>query len=403
MFHGSARIARAIPIVKHSLNGFRQAIKNNADPVPAFAVGIRQFFTSKLTSGSSSGEAKSEQATRPRESAGRPSSTATQAALKPHVPRILVIDGYTAEGRAELEKAGATQAGKLYERMLKKASRRALGVEAEIEIIYPSDVPATEPVEPCPSDFESFDAVAWTGCSLSILAAEDPKVIRQLKLAKHFFHVGLPQFGSCWAVQIAATAAGGKCDKNPRGREMGIGRKIYLTPDGRHHPMYAGKQSAFDVFTSHEDEVVKLPPNALVLAQNNWSGVQAAVVHYAEGEFWGVQYHPEYDLKELAMLTKARTVKLTNMGFFKSSSDAQEYVDELMDIHNSIQNHGPEALQKYFVSPPAASLIRRDLMWKLGIDSDVLLESIRCREVENWLSFQVAPLVERRSRMRGIE
>ena len=66
----------------------------------------------------------------------------------------------------------------------------------------------------------------------------------------------------------------------PRGREMGIARKIALTPEGRAHPLYIGKASVFDAFISHEDEITHLPPGAVNLASNAFTRVQAvSVVH----------------------------------------------------------------------------------------------------------------------------
>jgi len=59
----------------------------------------------------------------------------------------------------------------------------------------------------------------------------------QLDLARAAFAARVPSFGSCWAAQIAVVAAGGIVRANPRGREMGIARKIALTPEGRGHPM----------------------------------------------------------------------------------------------------------------------------------------------------------------------
>lgn len=91
---------------------------------------------------------------------------------------------------------------------------------------------------------------------------------------------GLPQYGSCWAAQIAVAAAGGHCAKNPRGREMGIARKIALTPEGRAHPMFEGKPSVFDAFTSHNDEITHIAPGGLDLAGNDFTAVQAVAVRH---------------------------------------------------------------------------------------------------------------------------
>ena len=59
------------------------------------------------------------------------------------------------------------------------------------------------------------------------------------------------------------------------------------------------------------------------------------------------------------------------MGFFKSVEAAYEYVDDLEALH--------------------ADPSRRDIAWKLGIDSDVADETVRCVEVRNWIHKVVLP------------
>jgi GMP synthase (glutamine-hydrolysing) len=52
------------------------------------------------------------------------------------------------------------------------------------------------------------------------------------------FETGVSSFGSCWGLQIAAVACGGKVELNPKGREVGVGRKVMLSGEGRDHPMF---------------------------------------------------------------------------------------------------------------------------------------------------------------------
>jgi len=236
---------------------------------------------------------------------------------------------------------------------------------ATSDIIYPSDPEYQAP------DVSKYDGVAWTGCSLTIYNTADERVTKQLKLAESVYSLQIPQFGSCWSAQIAATAAGGVCAKNPNGREMGFARKIRLTPEGRAHPMYEGKPSVFDAFISHDDCVVHMPTNSQVLASNNWTAVQALVVNHKGGHFWAVQYHPEYDLYELARLTYCRIKKLTGIGYFRNEEEAKAYVADL------------EALNK--------DNSRKDIAWRLGIDADTMNEDIRQVEVRNWIRHLVIP------------
>ena len=277
--------------------------------------------------------------------------------------RFLVIDGYRRDGREGLVAAGATTAGKLYERML-------LGIHADasVDILHPADPGSALPRG---VSLAAYDGIAWTGSSLTVHDDDDPAVRPQIEFARAAFEAGVPSFGSCWAAQIAVVAAGGRCAANPRGREMGIARKIALTDDGRAHPLYIGKPRVFDAFISHEDEITHLPIGALCLAGNAFSSVQAVCVTYRRGTFWAVQYHPEYDLHELARLTHARMERLTGMGFFADLDAARDYVNKLETLHQN----------------PS----RRDIAWLLGVDGDVMNEDVRQAEVRNWIEHLVLP------------
>ena len=60
----------------------------------------------------------------------------------------------------------------------------------------------------------------------------------QIELMARTFESGVSSFGSCWGLQIAAVACGGKVELNPKGREVGVGRKVMLSGEGRDHPMF---------------------------------------------------------------------------------------------------------------------------------------------------------------------
>ena len=282
------------------------------------------------------------------------------------MPRFIVVDGYAREGREDLAAGGATTAGDLYARMLK-----ACLPGCEADIVCPADPDARLPQG---AAIGQYAGIAWTGSSLTIYA-DDPKVRPQIDFARAAFEAQVPSFGSCWAAQIAAVAAGGLCAASPKGREMGIARKIMLTPEGRGHPLYTGKESVFDAFISHDDEVTHLPPGGVTLASNGHSQVQSIAVTHKGGTFWGLQYHPEHDLHELARLCYCRRQKLVDKGFFRDLDAAQAYVDQLEALHQD----------------PS----RKDIAWLLGIDEDVMNEDIRRTEVRNWIDFLVLPRMHR--------
>jgi len=192
--------------------------------------------------------------------------------------RFLIIDGYSKESRDALDAAGMQMAWKLYAVML-----NTYLPEAEYDILLPSDegvgMPSTK-------DLETYVGILWTGCNLCINDLDNPSVSNQIDLAKRVYEVGIPSFGSCWGIQMAVVAAGGEVIENPKGREMGIARKIQLTKAGINHPLYEGKAPVFDAYISHDDMISKVPPGTKILAGNEFTAIQAVEVVHKKGTFW---------------------------------------------------------------------------------------------------------------------
>ncbi len=277
--------------------------------------------------------------------------------------KFLIVDGYAKASRDQFEECGMTPAGELYAILLLKHLP-----DAEYDIIYSSDPGVTVPDE---EGLKSYDAILWPGCNLTVYHDHDERVVTMVKLAKAGFAIGLHQFGSCWAAQLAVYVAGGEVKPNPKGREMGVARKIFLTDEGKKHPMYDGKTEVFDGFISHDDMITKLPEGCTCLASNDFTQVQAVEVVFEKGVFWATQYHPEYNLYEVARLIIAREEKLTCEGYFKNHADLIEYVEQLETIYKDSS--------------------RKDLRWKLVIDGDLLSDDVRELEFANWLKKRVIP------------
>lgn len=271
--------------------------------------------------------------------------------------KFLIVDGYPLESRRELEDAGVGAACGMFERMLRDHLPQAQAVPA-----FPAD---TEEIP----DLAGYRGILWTGCNLCLHSPADPRVDRQVEIARRAFAAGIPQFGSCWAVQIAAVAAGGRVAANPRGREMFLARKIALTDEGRRHPMYEGKRPVFDGFISHLDEVAEVPANSIVLAGNEFTGIQALEVRHGRGVFWGLQYHPEYDLHSMGRLMAARKAALLREGLYRSEDEADAHLRDIAAL--------------------AAEPDRKDLRWRLSVDEDVLDRGHRQVEFANWLRVHV--------------
>lgn len=222
------------------------------------------------------------------------------------------------------------------------------------------------------ADYAGF---IWTGSDLTIYHDDDPRVTRQIALARRIFEVGVPSCGSCWGIQMAAVAAGGAVAKHPQGREWCIARDIRLTDAGSRSPLMEGKPERFDGFIMHLDEVTRLPRGATLLATGNHTRVQALEVKHGKGTFWATQYHPEFNLKEMARLIAARAKPLTQEGFFDNEEAVPVFTNKLEALHRD-----PQSLR---------------LREKLKIGDDILDPAIREQELRNWIDHQVLPRMGR--------
>lgn len=277
--------------------------------------------------------------------------------------KICVINGYPEPNRQVLAEAGMQQAHELYIDFLNDYVPNA-----KIDTLYIADLGAALPAG---ASLTSYDAYIWTGSNLTIYETQDPRVSRQIEFSRAVYDAGKPQFGSCWGVQMAATAAGGEVQKNPKGREWAFARNIHLTEAGKMHPLYQGKPTKFDGFIMHLDIVTRIPEGGVLLASNEHSQVQALSVKCGKGTFWATQYHPEYNLYEMARLLIARKEPLTNEGFFKQQEDVVTLSTKMIELYQHPDN---QALRK-----------------ELNIGDDILTATIRQQELRNWVNYLVIP------------
>lgn len=275
---------------------------------------------------------------------------------------LCIINGYPKKNRAVLDESNVRQADDLYLDFL-----RIMLPHGKFDVLYVADLDVGLPAG---AGLSSYDGFIWTGSNLTIYH-DVPEVTRQVELCRSIYAAGVPQFGSCWGVQMAALAAGGAVRKNPNGREWCIARDIQLTAAGRAHPMYIGKPARFDAFIMHLDEVSELPPSATLLAQNEHTPVQALEVRHAAGVFWAPQYHPEFTLAAMARLLVARKAPLTKEGFFKSEAEVEQQVLRMLALADE----------------PGNGALRAEL----NVGPDLLHDDIRQNEVFNWLQRLVIP------------
>jgi GMP synthase (glutamine-hydrolysing) len=281
--------------------------------------------------------------------------------------RLLVADGDVAEGRRRIaQTAGATFA-QTYADVL-----RSLAPQARVDLATPADEGAS-----LPADLGSYDGIAITGSSLNVYKRE-AGISRQIDFVREAFNRGTPMFGSCWGLQLAAVVAGGEVAPNSKGREVGFARNITLTDIGREHAMHLGRPWSFDAPAIHSDEVVRLPSDAVVTAKNSVSDVQAAEIRFSNGVFWGVQYHPELSLHDMAATMRRNRIALLAEGFFQSVDDLYRYASDLDLLHENRQ--------------------RRDIAWRICLGAEITDDQKRICEIANWIDRQVLPRASSRGR-----
>ena len=134
-------------------------------------------------------------------------------------PRLLVIEGNSAHGRALLTAAGGRAPSTGYAELL-----RDLMPGAVVDICFPADPGANLPGK---EGVEGYDGAVITGSALHVYQ-RGPAVDPQIELAKAVLAAKTPLFGSCWGLQVITVATGGSVRKNPKGREIGFGRRIRL-------------------------------------------------------------------------------------------------------------------------------------------------------------------------------
>jgi len=283
--------------------------------------------------------------------------------------RLLVVEGNSRPARERHKASFGLTPSESYAAVLKR-----LAPDAICDIALPADEGTNLPDA---AGLESYDGVVITGSALNLWRAE-PESMRQVELARAVYKSGTPFFGSCWGLQVATVAAGGSVRQNPRGREVGIARDLTLTPEGRAHPLYEGKAPVFTSPCVHGDEVASLPEGAVVLATNEVSGVQALEIGCDGGLFWGLQYHPEFSLGELAVILRRYKPILLEEGFFREPAAVESWLADLDSL----------------VADPE----RHDISWRYGIGPDLLDEKRRVKEIENFVERRVRPVRSARGR-----
>ncbi len=278
---------------------------------------------------------------------------------------ILIAESGTPVDRAERRGDVGKSSGETY-----AATLTQLMPGAQIDIARPSDEDAAELSA---DDIVRYDAVFITGSPMHVYN-DTPPVQRQLRFMRAVFASGVPSFGSCAGLQVAVAAAGGTVRKMPERLEAGISRRIVRTAAGERHPLLEGRPAVWDAPALHGDEAEHLPENATLLAGNRITPIQAAEIRHDRGIFWGVQYHPELAIGEIAAALRREAESLVDAGLGRGKDDVGAMADRLDRLHRE----------------PTC----RAHQWQLGVDEEFANEARRRTELLNFI--RAIPSLDRR-------
>ena len=231
--------------------------------------------------------------------------------------KLLIVEGNTKEENSNFNKAGCVPQSENFKQHIK-----IFEPNCEINIVEPGDDSAISKII---SSLKKYDGIILTGSTLRIDDFSN-EIKKHIDFVKTCFKHDKKIFAACWGLQIAATAAGGKCRVAPSGPHVGIAYDIELTDEGKKHKLYSSKPHKFTTPAFNYDEVEIPPNNAVVLASNKINKFEALHFTVGNSEIWGLQYHPEIPYDYMIKLIKHRSQKLINNKSFKNETEINQHI-----------------------------------------------------------------------------
>jgi len=176
--------------------------------------------------------------------------------------------------------------------------------------LKPSDVRVVRVFEgETPPEPENASGIVMTGSHAMVTDHEEwseklcPWILRAVEKS-------VPFLGICYGHQLLAHALGGEVGNHPRGPEIGTVR-ISLAGEASSDPLLNGLPASFPAHVTHTQSVLQLSPGARALASSDYEPYHA--VAFAPSA-WGVQFHPEFDVRAMRFYVEAQAGKLKKTG-----------------------------------------------------------------------------------------
>jgi GMP synthase (glutamine-hydrolysing) A subunit len=180
---------------------------------------------------------------------------------------------------------------------------------------------------------DEINALILSGGPQSLTEIKKYKILeKQLPIIKKIAESGKPILGICLGHQLLALSLGGEVRKSQT-PEIGW-YKLQLNNEGKQNRLYQEINPVFQSFEFHYDEVSSLPNQFKILAKSENCKIQA--YQYKNFPVWGVQYHPEVNIKrsiEIINKYTDKTISKINVNTYASEQLIKNFVDIVNGKH----------------------------------------------------------------------
>ncbi|WP_202304258.1 glutamine amidotransferase [Dryocola clanedunensis] len=180
--------------------------------------------------------------------------------------------------------------------------RAALGDKVAVQVVCPFDG------DPLPVA-GTFRAAVISG-SWSMVTDHEAWSERTAEWTREMMLAGVPILGVCYGHQLMAYAMGGVVDYHPQGSEVGQ-LPVMLSAAAKQDALLGELPASFDVFLSHEQSVLTLPPGATALGASGHDPHQ--IIRYSPTAL-SVQFHPEFTAPVMNKIITSRSERIAMKG-----------------------------------------------------------------------------------------
>ena len=165
-----------------------------------------------------------------------------------------------------------------------------------------------------PEQLNYYNAFIITGSAYGVY--EDYDWIKKLfEVIKKIVHFKIPLLGICFGHQAIAKALGGHVIKYSKG--WGIGIKEITTIK---HKSLLGNFKKLNLIFFHQDQVVKLPKSAELIASNSFCTISSFSI---DNSVLTLQAHPEFNKDFSLKLLEARKSNIKNKTYLQAVNELE--------------------------------------------------------------------------------